>query len=134
MSVLINEEIEFTAEFFDEDYHQVLNNCQREREELLLDVETNLTKMERLGSLRKECGKDIELVFVDAPHIIQPTDIRANASQTELGAFSPTDDQPRRWYNVYRDLTRAIGLEESLSITRDTSMLRDILKPRTFDV
>ncbi len=67
-------------------------------------------------------------MFVDAPHIIQPADLRANASQTELGAFNPADGQPRRWYDVYRDLTRAIGLDESLV------MLRDILKQRTFDV
>ncbi|KAK0185014.1 FSH1-domain-containing protein [Armillaria mellea] len=82
----------------------------------------------RLGPFRKQCGKDIELVFVDAPHIIQPADLRANASQTELGAFDPADGRPRRWYDVYRDLTRAIGLDESLV------MLRDILKQRTFDV
>ncbi|KAK0457318.1 FSH1-domain-containing protein [Desarmillaria tabescens] len=81
----------------------------------------------RLGAFRKQCGKDIELVFVDAPHIIQPADLRVNGSQTELGAFDPADGQPRRWYDVYRDLTRAIGLEESLMI------LRDILKQRKFD-
>ncbi|KAG7440701.1 uncharacterized protein BT62DRAFT_923880 [Guyanagaster necrorhizus] len=50
----------------------------------------------RLGSLRKECSKDIELVFVDAPHAIQTADLRANASHTELRDFDPTDGQHRR--------------------------------------
>ncbi|KAG7442412.1 uncharacterized protein BT62DRAFT_922603 [Guyanagaster necrorhizus] len=89
-------EIEFTAGFFDEDYHHVLKNCRRAREPPLVDMGTNVTKMERmlftdlyLGFLRKECRKDIELIFADAPRIVQMADLRANASQTELGLFIP---------------------------------------------
>ncbi|KAG7442929.1 FSH1-domain-containing protein [Guyanagaster necrorhizus] len=95
----------------------------------------------RLGALRKQCGKDIDLVFVDGPHILQPVDLQFNtasvvqSTESTLSAFGASEannsEDPsltlRGWYKANHDRTKAIGLEDSLVV------LRDILKERKFD-
>lgn len=79
----------------------------------------------RMGAIRKAC-KDIEFVFLDAPHILTPVDI-ANSFSTsldELGAAeAATDDDPalapRGWWKTDAARTQTIGLEESLLFLRD---------------
>ncbi|KAK2463044.1 hypothetical protein APHAL10511_004699 [Amanita phalloides] len=95
----------------------------------------------RLGALRKECGKDIELVFVDAPIILQPVDLAAWSSQNTalLTSFAESgllevstgaEDPaliPRAWWKANKERTIYAGIEESILV------IRDVLKKRTFD-
>ncbi|KAF9047559.1 serine hydrolase FSH [Panaeolus papilionaceus] len=86
----------------------------------------------RLGALRKEC-KDMELVIVNAPHVLQPTELFA--SEAAQGAAGPTaeeiqadpDTAMRAWWRANKERTQAIGLLESLDY------IRDILKESKFD-
>jgi hypothetical protein len=81
----------------------------------------------RLRAVRAVMGKDIELVFLDAPHVLKPVDIdgvTANALISS-GASSSTPDPtltPRAWWRMNAELTGAPGLVESLQ------MLRDVLR------
>lgn len=71
------------------------------------------------------------LVFLDAPLVLQPADL-FGASTADLGASEANADDPtltpRGWYKHSLDKTKAIGLDESLLLLRDT------LKERKFDV
>ncbi|KAF8712404.1 hypothetical protein AX14_013123 [Amanita brunnescens Koide BX004] len=96
---------------------------------------------QNLGALRKECGKDIELVFVDAPVVLQPADLNGLSAQNtaqqtvlaELGAAeasATTDDPaltPRAWWKSNKERTVFTGMEDSIL------MIRDVLKQRKFD-
>ncbi|KAI0001042.1 serine hydrolase FSH [Russula vinacea] len=69
----------------------------------------------RLAALRKSIGKDLELVFVDAPHVLEPVDL------TGLGiALDTSGASPRAWYKTDSTRMRTDGLEESLAYLRDT--------------
>ncbi|KAF8637785.1 hypothetical protein AX17_002576 [Amanita inopinata Kibby_2008] len=95
----------------------------------------------RLGALRKECGTDIKLVFIDAPIILQPADLSGSSPQNQtqitdladLGAAeaSATSDDPaltpRGWWKSNKERTIYTGLEDSLL------SVRDVLKERQFD-
>ncbi|KAJ3576489.1 hypothetical protein NP233_g397 [Leucocoprinus birnbaumii] len=91
----------------------------------------------RLGALRKE-AKDIDLVFVDAPHVLQPVDlIGAHARNPALSFDAPEADlqaaeqdpllTPRAWWRPNPERTKGVGLVESLVV------IRDVLKTRTFE-
>ncbi|KAF7979026.1 hypothetical protein HWV62_44007 [Athelia sp. TMB] len=89
----------------------------------------------RMGAIRKSCGKDLELVFVDAPVVLQPADIAGFSSQ-DLGAAeaSTTDPAltPRGWwvkptYGSDGKILSLDGLQESLLA------LRDILKADRYE-
>lgn len=94
----------------------------------------------RLGALRKEI-KDIDLVFVDAPHVLQPVDLinayaRNSTSNFDLNVpeadlqTSEIQDPlltPRAWWRPNPERTKGIGLPESLTV------IRDILKTRRFE-
>jgi len=91
----------------------------------------------RLGALRRE-AKDIEFVFIDAPHVLQPIDlINAHARNPALSFdVQPTEEvteqeqdstlTPRAWWRPNPERTKGIGLEESLAV------VRDVLKTRRF--
>lgn len=97
----------------------------------------------RLAALRKSCGKDIELVFVDAPNILHPVDIAntfASSSDSDqsnsLAAFGAaeastgTDDPsltPRAWWKTDPTRTQTTGMEDSIAY------LRDLLCDQQFD-
>ncbi|KAK0207996.1 FSH1-domain-containing protein [Desarmillaria ectypa] len=86
----------------------------------------------RLGALRKQCGKDVDMVFVDAPHVLQAEDLFGGASESnentpEASSTEDTALTPRGWFRAFADKTRAVGLDESLIL------FRDILKERTYD-
>ncbi|KAF8870469.1 serine hydrolase FSH [Infundibulicybe gibba] len=86
----------------------------------------------RLGALRKECGKDVEMVFLDGPHILQPVDLVGSPSAALPTVEAPSVDAdpaltPRAWWKVNRERTKAFGLEESLMLVRET------LRSRKFD-
>ncbi|KAI8977729.1 serine hydrolase FSH [Trametes punicea] len=85
----------------------------------------------RMGALRKACGKDIDFVFVDAPHVLSPADL-AEAFQTsnesssldDLGAPEAATGAdpalaPRGWWNVDAARTKTVGLEDSILLLRD---------------
>ncbi|KAI0773072.1 FSH1-domain-containing protein [Trametes elegans] len=85
----------------------------------------------RMGALRKACGKDIELVFVDGPHVLSPADL-AEAFQTssqssslddlgasEAGAETDPALAPRGWWHVDATRTKTPGLEDSILLIRD---------------
>ncbi|KAF8340985.1 serine hydrolase FSH [Amanita rubescens] len=91
----------------------------------------------RLGALRKECGKDVELVFVDAPMVLQPVDLDGLSAQHTtqqvlegLRSVEASEDPasaPRAWWKSNKERTIFTGIEESIM------MIRDVLKQRKFD-
>ncbi|KAG6811056.1 hypothetical protein H0H92_009180 [Tricholoma furcatifolium] len=72
------------------------------------------------------------VVFVDAPHILQPADL-PGSSAASFGAAEATTTAndpaltPRAWWKANPDKTLAYGLGESLEV------IRDVLKTRKFD-
>ncbi|KAF5375540.1 hypothetical protein D9615_009143 [Tricholomella constricta] len=82
----------------------------------------------RLNALRRECGNNVELVFIDAPIILQPVDIPGSTSQSSESSLN-TDPTltPRTWWKDNPDKTVAYGLKESIEA------VRDVLKTRKFD-
>ncbi|KAI0048832.1 FSH1-domain-containing protein [Auriscalpium vulgare] len=92
----------------------------------------------RVGALRKTFGKDVELVFVDAPIVLHPVDLAStfgtassddsSSSLAALGAAEAsanTDDPaltPRGWWKTNAARTVVNGLEESLLLLK--SVLR----------
>ena len=82
------------------------------------------------------------LVFVDAPHVLQPVDLinayaRNSTSNFDLNVpevdlqTSEIQDPlltPRAWWRPNPERTKGIGLPESLTV------VRDILKTRRFEV
>ncbi|KAK0478133.1 FSH1-domain-containing protein [Armillaria novae-zelandiae] len=85
----------------------------------------------RLGALRKQCGKDVDMVFIDAPHVLQAEDLFGGVSESNENTLEAyTEDPtltPRGWFRAFADKTRAVGLDKSLIL------FRDILKERTYD-
>lgn len=94
----------------------------------------------RLGALRKECAKDIDFVFLDAPHILKPAELAHQANrmqslglraeiQSNEATIAETDPEspPRAWWKASKDRTKAFGLEESILVVRAA------LKERKFD-
>ncbi|KAI0354543.1 FSH1-domain-containing protein [Trametes cingulata] len=85
----------------------------------------------RMGALRKSCGKDIDFVFVDAPHVLTPADLaeafRSSSEESSLDdlgapeAATETDPAmaPRGWWKVDAARTKTIGLEDSIQLLRD---------------
>ncbi|KAI0643450.1 FSH1-domain-containing protein [Trametes meyenii] len=85
----------------------------------------------RVGALRKTVGKDIELVFVDAPHVLAPADLAAAFQSTsesstleDLGAAeagTETDPAlaPRGWWFADATRTKTTGLEDSIMHLRE---------------
>ncbi|EJF61922.1 serine hydrolase FSH [Dichomitus squalens] len=90
----------------------------------------------RMGALRKSCGKDIDLVFIDAPHVLTPADLAEafgssseSSSLDQLGAQEAATDSdpallPRGWWQVDAARTKTIGLEDSILQIRDL-LLKD---------
>jgi len=79
----------------------------------------------RLGALRKEC-KDIQFVFVDAPHILLPAEFDT-PSEELLALQSDPDTAMRGWWTANEERTKITGLQESLLV------VRNILKNQRFD-
>ncbi|KAF7329945.1 FSH1 domain-containing protein [Mycena kentingensis (nom. inval.)] len=78
----------------------------------------------RLGALRKQCGKTVEFVFLDAPMVLQPVDLVGSASAS-LDAGDAVES--RAWFRWNEDKSEAVGLPQSIRV------LRDVLKERRFD-
>ncbi|EKM53368.1 uncharacterized protein PHACADRAFT_259693 [Phanerochaete carnosa HHB-10118-sp] len=75
----------------------------------------------RLGALRKTC-KGVDLVFLDAPHVLSPVDLAESFNAPEELGTSETAEsdpalQPRGWW---RSRTNLVGIEDSLVLLRDT--------------
>ncbi|KII95558.1 hypothetical protein PLICRDRAFT_34452 [Plicaturopsis crispa FD-325 SS-3] len=92
----------------------------------------------RIGSVRKAIGKNVELVFVDAPHILYPADLAAtfgeSADLSAVGAADATVDDPtltpRGWWKV----GTGVGVEkEESGMVESLLMLRDVLKGDHYD-
>ncbi|KAL5521376.1 hypothetical protein ACEPAG_9302 [Sanghuangporus baumii] len=87
----------------------------------------------KLGALRKYCGKGIEFVFVDAPHILRPVDLEG-INPTALGVAEAAVDSepnpeelPRGWWRTNPERTKYDGVAESVAV------LRDVLAKNRFD-
>jgi predicted esterase len=88
----------------------------------------------RLGALRKEC-KDIDFVFVNAPHILLPADLFGSPQRFDSISEAPsevdTQSDPntalRAWWKANKDRTSATGLQESIMV------IRDVLREQSFD-
>ncbi|KAG7095630.1 hypothetical protein E1B28_006353 [Marasmius oreades] len=73
----------------------------------------------RLAALRKQC-KGVELVFLDAPHILQPVDLFGDTAGS-LDSSSDPALTPRGWWKFEDSAkTIVIGLDTTLSLIRDT--------------
>jgi len=81
----------------------------------------------RLGALRKECGKNVDLVFVDGPIILQPVDLFGSSLEALNAAEVAGTNDARAWWKWDQNKSEARGLPESLEV------IRDVLKTRTFD-
>ncbi|KAJ6588540.1 FSH1-domain-containing protein [Mycena capillaripes] len=87
----------------------------------------------RLGALRKQCGKSVDFVFVDAPIVLQPADLFGSAASaaTTLDALGASEaigtNEARAWWTWNNTRSEALGLPQSLDV------LRDVLKTRKFD-
>jgi hypothetical protein len=80
------------------------------------------------------------IVFINAPHILQPVDIAGEhvnnsalnfeLSTTELPPGGEKDPEliPRAWWQPNPERTKGIGLAESLAV------IKDVLQTRKFDV
>ncbi|KAF9017737.1 FSH1-domain-containing protein [Hymenopellis radicata] len=81
----------------------------------------------RIGALRKQCGKNVDFVFLDGPIVLQPVDLfdvdggpLSGTGASEAGATDDPALKPRGWYKANHDKTKAIGLEDSLVLLRET--------------
>jgi len=93
----------------------------------------------RLGPFCRECeGRGIDLVFLDAPHPVDPDEIISNlagnpafAQDEQLRSAEFKEElrksNPRAWWSYNQERTRAPGLEETLEV------LRKALGEQTFD-
>ncbi|KAI0821037.1 FSH1-domain-containing protein [Irpex lacteus] len=77
----------------------------------------------RMGAVRKAC-KGVELVYIDAPHVLTPADLAETFnSPEELGAAEATETdpalQPRAWWKTDAERTKTAGAEESFAFLRD---------------
>jgi len=81
----------------------------------------------RLAAFRKACGDELELVFIDAPHILKPVDATDTfLSTNSLDAFGTSeiiDDPlltPRCWWcKADTAKTELGGLEDSITLLKD---------------
>ncbi|PPQ67957.1 hypothetical protein CVT26_005837 [Gymnopilus dilepis] len=89
----------------------------------------------RLGALRKE-SKDIDYVFINAPHVLQPADLFSSPQSLDSEApasVAETQSNPetalRGWWTANRDKDKTVmsGLRESILL------VRDVLKEQRFD-
>ncbi|KAI3602784.1 ovarian cancer-associated 2 protein-like protein [Moniliophthora roreri] len=85
----------------------------------------------RLAALRKQC-RGVEMIFLDAPHVLQPVDLFGDTPESFDGASDPASDPtltPRGWWK-FADSAKAkyVGIEATLDLIRDT------LKTTRFDV
>ncbi|TFK26329.1 hypothetical protein FA15DRAFT_667629 [Coprinopsis marcescibilis] len=91
----------------------------------------------RIGALRKEC-KNVEFVFIDAPHILQPADLVFNSTRLEelglraevqaneasIAVESDPSLTPRAWWKPNLERTAAYGLEESIMVVKEALLKR----------
>ncbi|ESK97162.1 ovarian cancer-associated 2 protein-like protein [Moniliophthora roreri MCA 2997] len=80
----------------------------------------------KLGAIRKQC-KDVEMIFLDAPHVLTAADLFGDTPEALDSASDPTLT-PRGWWK-FADSTKTtyVGLEATLDFIRDT------LKSMRFD-
>ncbi|KAJ3746397.1 serine hydrolase FSH [Lentinula detonsa] len=75
----------------------------------------------KLAALRQQLP-EVELVFIDAPHVLQPVDLPA---PSQMGYFSGFDSEPppkdpqRGWWKTQNVQNIAAGLEVTLTLLRD---------------
>ncbi|KIY46062.1 FSH1-domain-containing protein [Fistulina hepatica ATCC 64428] len=84
-------------------------------------AQSGLLLSKRMGALRKACGPKVEFVFLDAPMILQPTDLFGPTLE-DLQAAEASGADPalraRGWWTPAP--ATAVGLDTSLALLRDT--------------
>ncbi|EJD40334.1 FSH1-domain-containing protein [Auricularia subglabra TFB-10046 SS5] len=75
----------------------------------------------RLGAIRKACGKDIEFVFLDGPHVLAAADVNFGNLDVVETKPEPTEPEeiPRAWWRSDETGTNYRGVEQSLLFLRD---------------
>lgn len=86
----------------------------------------------KMSVIRKACGKNVEFVFVDAPILLQPTDMpqmstSAQALDTIQASPEEPELQPRAWWRANQEKTQYYGVPQTVEY------LRDYLKGQRFD-
>ncbi|TFK49866.1 hypothetical protein OE88DRAFT_1736825 [Heliocybe sulcata] len=79
----------------------------------------------RTAAIRKLCP-DIEFVYLNAPHILWPTDLPPERSsvnearENEVISYeSDTDSAPRAWWHITEMRSKCPGIQEGLRAVRD---------------
>ncbi|XP_026183336.1 esterase OVCA2 [Mastacembelus armatus] len=84
---------------------------------------------EKTGALRKLLKKQVELVYLSAPHRVQPASSEeVPEKQNGSGPESGGDEDPRGWwfsdiqarsFNAQQQCEQSLGLDESMSVVRE---------------
>jgi len=85
-----------------------------------------ITFSKRLGAIRKEC-KNIDFVFVNAPHILLPSELSGAPSQFDSEEVvseeaSDPNTAPRGWWKSNQTRTKAEGVQTSILVIRGLLM------------
>ncbi|KAL7417473.1 serine hydrolase FSH [Mrakia frigida] len=80
----------------------------------------------RLGALRKGCGKDVEFVFIDPPHIVLNPSFGGSLADFDSTAASTPEEQtpentPRSWWEAGSDGMNMtyVGFDETVQYLRE---------------
>lgn len=82
---------------------------------------------EKTGALRKLLKKNVEVVYVSAPHSVQQSSNEA-APEKEKGSLPGGDDDPRGWwfsdvqarsFSAQQLCDESLGLQESMTVVRE---------------
>ncbi|KAM9348820.1 esterase OVCA2 isoform 2-T2 [Symphorus nematophorus] len=86
---------------------------------------------EKTGALRKLLKKQVELVYMSAPHSVQQASSEASEKENGSGARSGGEDDPRGWWfsDVQaRSFSAQQQCEESLGIDESVTAVREAVK------
>ncbi|KAF9648377.1 hypothetical protein BDM02DRAFT_3115557 [Thelephora ganbajun] len=79
----------------------------------------------RMAAVRKACADEVEMVFIDAPHVLNPVDLATNIERMNVDPSEKVNDPtltPRGWWakaDTGKAESHATGLKASLEYLRD---------------
>lgn len=83
---------------------------------------------EKTGALRKLLKKQVELVYLSAPHSVQQVNSEAPAKENGSGPGPGGDEDPRGWwfsdtqarsFSAQQQCEESLGLDESVTVVRE---------------